>query len=275
MTKRTKTIGVFDSGFGGLAILKDIVKQLPQYHYRYLGDTARSPYGSRPSETVLKFTKQAIDFLFKEDCELIIVACNTASAEALSEIQQHYLPKKHPNGKRVLGVIVPTIEHVAELPGVERIGLLATEATVASNAFGRELKKIALHGRLYSVAAPLLVPLVEAGERDAFVRDTILRRYLAPLLKKRIDTLILGCTHYGHLEKPIRKILGNKIRITNEGPVVAKKLEEYLFRHPEIESRLSKTRRADFFTTDKSERFDRLGKIFYGKKILSKIAHLE
>jgi glutamate racemase len=267
--KRTKAIGIFDSGFGGLSILKDIVKALPQYRYVYLGDTARAPYGSRSSKTIYGFSKQAVDFLFKKECDLIIFACNTASAEALRKIQQQYLPKKY-SGKRVLGVIVPTLEAVAEMKGVRRIGVLGTEATVHSNTFPTELKKFAPTLKMFQQAAPLLVPMVESGQHASEAARLIVEGYLRPLLKKNLQAIVLGCTHYGHVGKLIQAIAGDKVRVVSEGPIVAKKLKEYLVRHPEIEKKLSRRGGRVFYSTGSGKRFNKLGRVFFGTRVVSR-----
>ncbi len=260
-------IGVFDSGFGGLSILKDIVKKLPEYDYVYLGDTARTPYGTRSMGVVYEFTKQAVDFLFANGCELIIIACNTASADALRQIQQEYLPARYPGRRRVLGVIVPALEEAMRQTKNNHVGLIATEGTVNSGTFKRELIMRNPHIRLFSEAAPLLVPLVEAGEHTSKAMKLILAQYLKPLLVKNIDTLILGCTHYGILKTEIKKIVGKKTHILSEGRVVAQKLAEYLSRHPEIDSRLSKKSKRIFYTTDLTKRFKDLGGKFFGQRI--------
>jgi glutamate racemase len=267
------SIGVFDSGFGGLQILRHIVKELPEYNYIYLGDTARIPYGSRSPETILKFTTQAVDFLFKKNCQLIIFACNTASTKALREIQQKYLTKKYP-GKNVLGVIVPAVEAAKEKNG-RRIGVIATIGSVSSGAFICETKKIMPEAKIFQQACPLLVPIVEAGEEESEMADMMLKKYLRPLLNKNIDTLILGCTHYGLLENKIKKIVGNKIKIINEGKIVANKLREYLARHPEMEKRLKKENKIRFFTTDLTDGFEIMGSRFFGQKIKPEIAKLD
>lgn len=262
-------IGVFDSGFGGLAILKEIVKKLPNYNYIYLGDTARTPYGTRSQEVVYKFTEQAVDFLFKKGCWLIILACNTASAEALRSIQQNYLPRNYPD-RRVLGVVIPASEEAVAKTTGDRIGVLATNGTVKSNAFKRELKKLNPKLKIFQQAAPLLVPLVEAGEHNSKVADLILKNYLNPLLKNKIDTLVLGCTHYGILEKKIKKIVGKNIDVIDvitEGKIVAEKLKNYLKNHPEIERKIGKNSKRIFYTTDLTNNFSILGSKFFGKKI--------
>ena len=262
-------IGVFDSGFGGLAILKEIVKKMPDYNYIYLGDTARTPYGTRSQETVYKFTEQAVDFLFKKGCWLIILACNTASAEALRAIQRNYLPRKYPN-KRVLGVIIPVSEKASVKTIGNKIGVIATNGTVKSNAFKRELQKLNPKIKVSQQAAPLLVSLVEAGEQNSKATSLILENYLRPLVKNKIDTLILGCTHYDVLEKKIKKIVGKNVSVITEGKIVAGKLKDYLEKHPEIETKIGKNSKRIFYTTDLTDNFSVLGSKFFGKKINSK-----
>lgn len=273
MKQGVHPIGVFDSGFGGIAILRDIVKALPQYDYLYLGDTARTPYGTRSQEVVYEFTVSAVDFLFAQGCELILLACNTASAEALRRIQQEYLPKHHP-GKRVLGVLIPAAEAaVASTHG--RIGVLGTEGTVVSCAFEREITKLDPTLRVFQHAAPLLVPLVESGEEKSEAARLILKRYLTPLQKKNIDTLVLGCTHYGILASPIRKIVGRDVRVISEGPIVAKKLADYLRRHTDIEQRISAKGGVRFATTDLTPKFEKLGSRFFSSPIKAEKIELQ
>lgn len=259
-------IGVFDSGFGGLSILKEIVKKLPNYNYIYLGDTARAPYGTRSKETVYNFTEQVVDFLFKRGCQLIILACNTASAEALRKIQQEYLPRNYLD-RRVLGVIVPTSEVAIAKTTGNKIGIIGTNGTVKSNAFKRELKKLNPKLKVFQQAAPLLVPLVEAGEHNSKAADLILENYLRPLVKNKINTLILGCTHYGILEKKIKKIVGKNVSVMTEGKIVAEKLRNYLKRHPEREDKIGKNSKIIFYTTDLTDNFSVLGSRFFGGKI--------
>lgn len=263
--KRKYSIGVFDSGFGGIQILKHIVKELPEYDYIYLGDTARVPYGSRSQEVVLDFTTQAVDFLFKKGCQLVIFACNTASSKALRKIQREYLPKKYPE-KKVLGVVIPAVEEAVE-KSKGCVGVIATSGSVASGVFVCELKKINKKIKVYQQACPLLVPLVESGEEKSQITDLAIKKYLKPLLGKKIDTLILGCTHYGILENKIRKIVGKDVKIISEGKIVAKKLREYLSKHSEIEKTLGQNSKMDFFTTDLTDGFKTLGSKFFGKKI--------
>ncbi|MEK9153633.1 MAG: glutamate racemase [Patescibacteria group bacterium] len=271
---RSNWIGVFDSGFGGLSILKEIVRVLPQYDYLYLGDTARTPYGTRSQEVIYQFTEQAVNFLFKQGCQLIILACNTASAEALAKIQQDYLPKHYAN-RRVLGVLIPAAEQAVAKTKNNRVGVLATSGAVASKAFVREIKKIKPAIQVFQNSAPLLAPLVEEGEHNSVMVDLALAKYLQPLLRKNIDSLVLGCTHYGLLEKKIKKIIGPKIAIISEGKVVAKKLADYLRRHPVIKQKLSRNGRREFLTTDLTDKFQKLGSCFFGRNIEPQIARLD
>ena len=272
--KRNKRIGIFDSGFGGLHIMRAIVRALPQYDYVYLGDSARAPYGDRTQETIHAFTKQAINFLFKRDCELVIIACNTAASDALRKIQQEYLPKRAP-GKKVLGVLTPAAEEAAQKTRNKRVDIIATEGTVKSKKFIRELAKLNPKIKVFQQACPLLVPLVEAGEQHSPEMGTILKRYLHPLLKKKIDTLILGCTHYGILEKRIRDIVGPDIALISEAKIVPQKLAAYLARHRDLEARLGKRGSVRFFSTDRTDNFRRLGSTFFGWPIRVEKAILE
>jgi glutamate racemase len=263
---RNKPIGIFDSGFGGLSVMRGIVKELPGYNYIYLGDSARVPYGTRSKETVYRFSRQAVDFLFSKNCELIIIACNTASSDALRLIQQKYVPKRHA-GKKVLGVLIPAAEDACKKTRNKRIGIVATEGTVKSGAFIRELRKINPKIKVFQKACPLLVSIVEAGEQNSKITNVILKKYLKPLIGKKIDTLILGCTHYGILEPKIRKIVGEKIKIISESKIVSGKLKNYLKRHPEIEKKLSRSRKRSFYSTDLTDKFQILGSKFFGRKI--------
>ena len=261
-----KYIGVFDSGFGGIDVLRGLVKELPTYDFLYLGDTARTPYGTRSSEIVYEFTKQAVDYMFSQGCELILLACNTASSEALRKIQREHIPVHHP-GKRVLGVLIPAAEEAIAQTENKKIGVIATEGTVASGAFERELKKIDSSAHVFQQACPLLVPLVESGEYKSQAAKMILEDYLTPLKEAGVDTLILGCTHYGMFEGRIKEYIGDTVTIVSEANTTPAKLKEYLKRHQEIDERLSKSGMVQFYTTDLSERFESLGSMFFGKKI--------
>jgi len=267
-------IGFFDSGFGGLTILRRVVDLLPEYDYCYLGDNARVPYGNRSQRIVFEFTREAVDFLFRQGCFLIIIACNTASAKALRRIQQEYLPYTYPD-RRVLGVIRPSVEEVVEL-GCRRLGILATEGVVASEAYITEIRKLCSSVEIYQEPCPLLVPLVEAGEQDSEAADLIISKYLQRLFaqNKEIDTILLACTHYPILRKHFERLLPPQITILEQGPIVAKKLKDYLHRHPEIEQKLTKNQTRIFLTTDASSRFDRLALTFFGEAITSHLVSL-
>lgn len=268
-------IGVFDSGFGGIEILKHIKSELHEFDYVYLGDTARTPYGTRTQEKVLEYTKQAIDFLVSKDCSLIIIACNTASAEALHTIQTEYLPEKYPDTK-VLGVIIPATEEAAKITKNKRVGVLATKSSVESKTFEKELLKLSREIETFQNPAPLLVPIVESGERDKVIISTAISNYLKPLLENRIDTLILGCTHYGILLPYFEQILKNTgVQIINEGEIVSKKLREYLKKHKEITGKISRNGSMEFYTTDLTDTFKELGSKFFDQKISAQKISLE
>ena len=266
MVKNNKAIGIFDSGVGGLSIMRSIVKELPEYNFIYLGDTALFPYGTHSKDIVYKNTKQAVDFLFSKNCDLIVFACNTASSNALHKIQQEYIPKKYPN-KKVLGIIVPTVEFASSKTKNKRIGVIATEATVSSKAFEKEFYKIDSEIKVFQNACPMLVPIVEANEDKSELADIFLEKYLRPLLDKKIDTLILGCTHYIILENKIRKIVGENVALILEEEIVAKKLADYLEKHSEIENNLGKDGAITIYLTDLTENSKALGDRFFGKKI--------
>lgn len=263
---RTQSIGVFDSGFGGLSILRGIVRELPEYDFVYLGDTARVPYGTRSPDTVFEFTRQAVEFLFEKNCGLVILACNTASSDALRRIQREYLPKHFPD-RNVLGVLIPAAEEAVAKTRNKKVGVLATSGTVASEAFIREFSKLDPEIQAFQNACPLLVPLVEAGEENSPATEYFLKKYLKLLLAKKIDTLILGCTHYGLLEPTIRNIVGKKVHILSESRIIGRKLRDYLERHPEREQTLRKGGVRVFYSTDITENFSILGKRFFGKAI--------
>lgn len=269
-------IGVFDSGFGGLTVLRNVVAELPEYDYLYLGDNARVPYGGRSERIVYEFTKQAVAFLFREGCPLIIIACNTASARALRRIQQEYLPGMYPE-RRVLGVIRPSVEEVVEKTTNNKIGLLATEMVVASRAYIREINKLNPSIAIFQQACPLLVPIIEAGEQDWEGTKMIVRRYLEELFEqdREIDTLLLACTHYPILYRTFEGYVPPDVTILEQGKIVAKKLKDYLLRHPEIERQLTKGSNRVFLTTDISERFNRIAHSFYGQPIQSRLVTLE
>lgn len=251
-------IGIFDSGLGGLLVARAIKRHLPQYDYVYLGDTKRVPYGNKSHETVYEFTKEAVQHLFqKENCALIIVACNTASARALRRIQQEYLPKNFPDHK-VLGVLIPAAEVAAKYA---KVGVLATSGTVNSGTFPAEILKLNPKTKILQNPAPMLVPLIEAGEHN--LAKPFLEKYLKPLLAKKIDALVLGCTHYPILKSEIKKLLPKNTKIISQDEIIPKSLEGYLARHPEIEKKLSKKSTIKIFVTDKTPQIENLVKKWF------------
>jgi glutamate racemase len=263
-------IGIFDSGLGGLTIYRAIHQCLPQYDYVYLGDNARAPYGNRSFDAIFRFTGEAVHYLFGQQCQLIVIACNTASAKALRNIQQQILPGLYP-GKRVLGVIRPSAEALQQLTRTGSVALWATEGTVKSNSYPLEIEKLAPGIRLWQQACPLLVPMVEAGEVGGPAVEYIVGRYWKTTqeLAPDIDALLLACTHYPILLPVIRARLPPGVRVLEQGSIVAPSLRDYLDRHPEIEGTLSRGGVTTFLTTDQSEGFDRLAQTFLGKAVRS------
>ena len=267
-------IGVFDSGYGGLTVLKEMVRRLPQYDYLYLGDNGRAPYGNRSFETVYQYTLQCVEWLFGQGCPLIILACNTASAKALRTIQQMDLPRIAPHN-RVLGVIRPTTEVVGRYTNTGNVGVLATRGTVLSQSYPIEIAKFFPDIRVYQQACPLWVPLIENNEHDKPGADYFVRAYTRQLMSQSgdIDTVLLGCTHYPLLKDKIAACLPPGSRIISQGEIVADSLADYLQRHPEIESRCSRNAGfLRFYTTDSTEDFDNHASIFYGSGLHS--AHI-
>ncbi|HEX8515344.1 MAG TPA: glutamate racemase [Bacteroidia bacterium] len=264
-------IGVFDSGYGGLTVLKEIVKALPQYDYIYLGDNARAPYGTRSFETVYEYTLECVKKLFELGCPLVILACNTASAKALRNIQQKDLPVLDPD-KRVLGVIRPTTEIVGKYSKTKHVGVLGTSGTVASGSYPIEINKFFPEIKVQQEACPMWVPLVENNEAESEGADFYIKKNLNNLLRKdkNIDTIILGCTHYPLLINKISKYLPSGITLLSQGEIIASSLHDYLFRHPEMKERISKGSSLEFFTTDSPENFDAAGSLFFGKEVKSK-----
>jgi glutamate racemase len=262
-------IGIFDSGYGGLTIMKEIVAVLPQYDYLYLGDNARTPYGNRGKETVTRFTEEAINFLFEKGCQLIVIACFTSSALALRELQEKYLRnKKSPyRDRKILGVIRPVVEYAAKTSRSGRIGVVATRGTVASNAFEIELKHQKPILTVIQQACPLLVPFIEEGWHKKPEARMILKKYLRPLKSHNIDALVLGCTHYPLMIDEFKRIMNKKTQVLDSGKIVAKSLQNYLARHPEIERQLTRGESKKFLTTDDAERFAEFAKNFSGVKM--------
>jgi len=269
-------IGIFDSGYGGLTILEQIRKQLPKYDYLYLGDNARSPYGTRSFEVVYEFTLQAVQWLFRQGCQLVILACNTASAKALRTIQQKDLPLIDPE-RRVLGVIRPTVENINKITKSLHVGVLGTPGTIASNSYSLEIGKLFPDIVVEGEACPMWVPLVENNEYDKPGADFFVKQHINSILGKdgKIDTLILACTHYPLLEKKIRQYLPEGIRLVSQGQLVAESLEDYLYRHPEIDSKCSKNGTCRFYTTESEEKFASMASLFLKGKIEAERVNLE
>ena len=267
-------IGIFDSGMGGLTVLKEIVKKLPAYDYIYLGDNARAPYGTRSFETVYHYTLECVKKLFSMNCNLVILACNTASAKALRNIQQLDLPKLS-SGKRVLGVIRPTTEVIGKHTKTKHVGVLGTAGTVNSDSYKIEIEKFFPVVKVFQEACSIWVPLVEYNEIDSSATDYFVQKHIENLFSKseQIDTIILGCTHFPLLIDKIKKFIPENVKLISQGEIVAGSLADYLKRHPEIESNCSRNGKIEFYTTDSTEAFDKTATIFYKNNIRSK--HIE
>ena len=263
-------IGVFDSGYGGLTVLKELVGRLPQYDYVYLGDNARAPYGNRSFETVYQYTLQCVQWLFDQGCPLVILACNTASAKALRTIQQLDLPRIAPDN-RVLGVIRPTTEVVGEFSASGKVGVLATRGTVLSESYPIEIAKFFPDIRVFQQPCPLWVPLIENNEHDKPGADYFVKAYIDQLLARcaEIDAVVLACTHYPLLKDKIAACLPAGATLISQGEIVASSLADYLQRHPDMASRLTTGGAVRFYTTDSTEDFDNHASIFYGKDLRS------
>ena len=269
-------IGVFDSGYGGLTILKEIRKLMPEYDFLYLGDNARTPYGTRSFEVVYEFTLEAVIRLFELSCPLVILACNTASAKALRSIQQNDLPYLD-KSRRVLGVIRPTAECIGEITETRHIGILATSGTIQSESYPMEIKKLYPDITVTGVACPMWVPLVENKEFDSEGADLFVKKYIDTLLEKdnEIDTIVLGCTHYPLLIDKIRKFTPERIKIITQGEYVAASLKDYLGRHKEINSRCTNNGKCEFLTTESVDKFKESASIFLNEDIEVKSITLE
>lgn len=269
-------IGIFDSGYGGLTILKEIVTALPDYDFLYLGDNARAPYGTRSFDIVYDFTLQAVQHLFAQGAPLVILACNTASAKALRSIQQKYLPISEDPSRRVLGVIRPTVEVLKEHTKTGHVGILATPGTINSHSYQIEIEKMNPSMQVSELACPMWVPLVETGEFAGPGADYFVKKYVDQILEDdpEIDTLILGCTHYPLLYPKIREYTPKHIRILPQGELVAESLTDYLKRHPEMDSRLSKNGCIEYLTTESCDKFNPLASLFLDRPVSSTRIHL-
>ena len=267
-------IGVFDSGYGGLTVLKEIINKLPQYDYLYLGDNARAPYGNRSFETVYQYTLECVQWFFEQGCSLVILACNTASAKALRTIQQNDLPKMDA-GKRVLGVIRPTTEVIGTYSETGSVGILATNGTVSSESYPIEIRKFYPELKVYQEACPMWVPLVENNEHQGNGADFFIKKNLHNIFAKgeTIDVLLLACTHYPLLKEKIQEYLPVGVKLLSQGEIVAESLADYLQRHPEIAKQCSTGGTKSFFTTDSTTDFDNHASVFFGEEVRS--SHLD
>lgn len=265
-------IGVFDSGFGGLTVLRELRRVLPDYDFIYLGDNARAPYGSHSFDTIYRYTREAVSYLFDQGCPLVILACNTASAKALRSLQQRDLPISKDPTRRILGVIRPTVESVAEFSRNGHIGIVGTNGTISSNSYSIEIAHLYPEAKVSQLACPMWVPLVENNEIDDNPgTQYFIRRDISRLLSKDqdIDTILLGCTHYPLLLARIREALPRKISLVSQGAIVASSLQDYLHRHPEMDIRLSKTSQMSYRTTSGKDEFLSLASVFLGEDISS------
>ena len=261
-------IGIFDSGYGGLTILHGLRQMLPQYDYRYLGDNARAPYGSRSFEVVYKFTRQAVLKLFSMGCHLVILGCNTASAKALRSIQQRDIPELDPE-RRVLGIIRPTAEVIGTLTKSRHVGILATEGTIKSASYKMEIGKLWQDIQVIGVACPLWAAIVEANEADSPGADYFVKKRIDQLMRmdEDIDTIILGCTHYPLLMSSIVKNLPDGVRVVPQGQYVANSLQDYLQRHPKMEQMVTKGGSCKYLTTESEEKFKESALIFLHEQV--------
>lgn len=261
-------IGIFDSGYGGLTIFDKIREAMPGYDYIYLGDNARTPYGPRSFEVVYRFTRQAVEKLFDEGCQLVILACNTASAKALRTIQQKDLPLWDPD-RRVLGVIRPTVELIDQISTSKHIGILGTNGTISSGSYSLEIEKMFPHITVTGEACPMWVPLVENNEVDSPGADYFVKKHLEHILHvdPEIDTLVLGCTHYPLLMNKIRAFLPSGITLFAQGEYVAASLKDYLRRHPEMDARLTKQGQCRFLTTESAAKFSDAASVFLSHSV--------
>jgi glutamate racemase len=263
-------IGIFDSGFGGLTVFKSIAKKLPQYDYIYLGDNARSPYGDHAFETVYQYTLECVEWLFAKGCPLVILACNTASAKALRNIQQLDLPMKYPN-HRVLGVIRPSAEVIGNYSKTKHIGVMGTRGTVNSNSYAIEINHFFPDVNVHQQACPMWVPIIENAEHLSAGADFFVKEYIQDLLQKsnEIDCVLLACTHYPLLIPKITQHLPKHIKVISQGEIVANSLVDYLNRHPELADKLDKNYKRAFYTSGDVSVFDERASMFMGEQIVS------
>ncbi|MHA4896624.1 glutamate racemase [Pedobacter sp. PWIIR3] len=265
-----QSIGVFDSGYGGLTVFKSISEKLPGYNYIYMGDNARSPYGDHSFETVYEYTLECVEWLFSQGCPLVILACNTASAKALRSIQQKILPNKYPDN-RVLGVIRPTAEVIGNYSKSNVIGVMGTRGTVNSESYLMEIRKFFPNVAVHQQSCPMWVPLVENNEHLSPGADYFVKKYIDELLQKDqdIDTILLACTHYPLLASKIAQILPENVQLVGQGEIVAESLMLYLDNHPEMKERLGVEGKRRFYTSGDPKMFDEHASVFFNSVIES------
>ncbi len=268
MEKQQGPIGVFDSGYGGLTVLKELQTKLPNNDFLYLGDNARAPYGNRSFDVVYEYTLEAVKELFSRGCSLVILACNTASAKALRSIQQNDLPKIDPE-KRVLGVIRPSAEVISDLTKSNHVGIVATQGTIQSNSYKIELEKYAPSVHITQKACPIWVPLIENNLHDSLPGKMFIKQDIELLLaeNEKIDTIVLACTHYPLVKDYLEELLPDSIQVIAQGAIVAEKLVDYLNRHPEMNLKCSKNGRTDYLTTENETIFNEKAGIFMQKQV--------
>ena len=266
--EKTSPIGIFDSGYGGLTILEKFREILPEYDYIYLGDNARTPYGTRSFDVVYEYTLQCVKKLFEMNCELVVLGCNTASAKALRTIQQNDLPKLSPD-RRVLGVIRPTVEVIRDYTKTNHVGILGTQGTIQSGSYPIEINKLFPEVKVTSQACPMWVPLIENNEYQSPGADYFVKKYVDNLLRNDplIDTIVLGCTHYPLLLKKIRQYIPPHIQVIAQGAIVAESLKNYLSRHTNMDKKISKNGNCLFYTTESVEKFTSSASIFLKKSV--------
>ena len=276
LSQKPGPIGVFDSGYGGLTILSKIREALPDYDYIYLGDNARTPYGTRSFEIVYEFTLQAVNKLFEMGCHLVILACNTASAKALRTIQMNNLPDIDPS-RRVLGVIRPTVECIGSITQTRHVGVLATAGTIKSESYPLEIHKLFQDIKVSGEACPMWVPLVENNEANGEGTDFFIRKYINNLLAKdgQIDTIILGCTHYPLLLPKIQQFVPQSMKVVAQGEYVAASLKDYLYRHPEMDRKCTRGGSCSFCTTEAEDKFIESASTFLNQDITVQRISLE
>jgi glutamate racemase len=257
-------IGIFDSGLGGLIILRELKRQLPKYDYVYLGDTENLPYGEKTQKRIFELTQKGVEYLFKQDCALVIVACNTASSQALRKIQQEYLPKSKYSDRKVLGIIRPTVECV---PKTGKVGLIGTRRTIDSQAYKKEFIKTGHKISLLMKATPKLATMIESGELD----EKVLNQYLTPFKKAKVETLVLACTHYGDLKKTVVEIMSDNVRVIAQDDILPKKLKQYLKKHPEVSKKLAHGGKTKLLLTKTNARYQARAKEWFGSTKLTQV----